>query len=170
MIRFRLGRFDKRFGRGESSESCRVIIQNNSGRSLDKLIMWHTAGEPDVSDIAPQKAIILADNLPNGESASGRAELTRFSPTDYWTSGVLFQGDGTQYIVCGFTLKPFKEFEVSDGSTITFVINAYSEGTTNQNEITIKYSEGDGGNALLLNPTVVAIANIAEAIIEALDA
>lgn len=150
------------------SESCNVVIQNNSGRSLDKVIMWHTSGEPGVSDITPQKAIIQAANLPNGQSASGRAELTRFSPTDYWTSGVLFEGDGTQYIMCGFTLDPYKEYEVSDGSTITFVINAYSEGTTNQNEITINYSEDDGGNALLLNPKVVAIVNIARAIIEAL--
>jgi hypothetical protein len=74
---------------------------------------------------------------------------------------VLFQGDGTTYVLCGLDGETGKEFEVSDGSTITFVINAYTPGTTNQkNNVTIDYSEGSGGEAQLLHEGVGELANV----------
>ena len=149
------------------SESCTVNIQNNSGRQLDAVLMWHTSLSPDPSDLVPSAAVIQATGVQPGATLNGTAELTRFSPTDYWSAGVRFQGDGETYTLAGLTGEVAKEYEVSDGSTITFIINQYSQGTANQNDVTIQYSGDDGGTALLLNSTTILLAGLGNAIGEA---
>ncbi len=139
------------------SETATVIIKNNSGRSIDSIVMWHTSSEPTPLDLA-QTPLIQSKNLASGDNITAQAQLSWGSPTDYWTSGVLFQGDGTTYIVCGVVGDPYKEYEVSDGSTITFNVEEYTSNTTNQSNIQIDYTGDDGGMAFLLNPdTVIAI-------------
>lgn len=148
--------------------ACTVNIQNNSGRQIDAVLLWHTSGTPGVSDLLPNEAVIQGTSVPPGATLTGTAELTRFSPTDFWTSGVRFQGDGETYVMVGFSGQAYKEYEVSDGSTITFIINQYSEGTANQNNITIQYSGDDGGTAFLLNHTTVSITSLGTSIVNAL--
>lgn len=149
------------------SESCTLNIVNNSGRSLDSIMMWHTPTSPDPSDIIPQNAAINAQNVPAGKTLTAQVPLVH-SPLDYWTSGVLFEGDGTTYLMCGVLGDPYKEYEVSDGSTITFTLAEYTSGTTNQSDIAIAYSGDDGGFAFLLNPTTVVLIALGDAIIHAL--
>lgn len=139
------------------SESCTANIANNSGRPLDAVILWHTPGEPGPSDVAMGRQVLYAVNLANGKSASASVPLA-WSATDYWVLLVRFKGDGQTYVMAGETADPYKEYEVSDGSSITFTINAYSSGTTNQNDIGIAYSGDDGGSARLLNPIVAMLA------------
>ncbi|HVG45532.1 MAG TPA: hypothetical protein VM890_12405 [Longimicrobium sp.] len=150
------------------SETCTVNIQNNSGRQLDAVMMWHTSATPGVSDLLPSEAVVQGTNVAAGATLTGTAELTRFSPTDFWTAGVRFQGDGEVYVVAGFSGQAYKEYEVSDGSTITFIVNEYSVGTANQNNVTIQYSGDDGGTAFLLNHTTVSITSLGTSIVNAL--
>ncbi len=138
------------------SESCMACLNNNSGRSLDQVYMWHTPGEPDAEPWMPGDAFLNKANLPNNGSMGVRVPLSS-SATDYWRMAVLFQGDGTWYVIAGTMAAPWKEYEVSDGSTITFTINTYTSGMTDQNDITIAYSGDDGGSARLLNPVTSAI-------------
>jgi hypothetical protein len=137
--------------------SCNVVVVNSSDRTLDKVLMWHTSSEPVPSDVSVGSAVINGSRLANGAKATGSAGLTWGSPTDYWTMSVLFQGDGTSYVMASVTADAYKEYEVSSGSTITFTINTYTAGTTDQNDITIAYTGDDGGSARLLNPITADI-------------
>lgn len=142
------------------SESCTVVVTNNSGRSLDAVAIWYApdGGVPD--DMSAIPPTVTASNLPDGASIRGTTPIVSFSPVDYWIGSVLFEGDGTSYVLCGIDGETGKEFEVSDGSTITFVINAYTAGTTNQkNDVTIQYSEGSDGSAQLLHEGVGRLAD-----------
>jgi hypothetical protein len=144
-----------------------VNIQNNSGRQLDSIVMWHSATPPSASDLTLSGSIIKATQVAPGAVLTGTAQLTFLSPVDFWAAGVRFQGDGETYTMAGLSGQAWKEYEVSNGSTITFIINAYSAGTANQNDITIQYSGDDGGSAFLLNSTTITIIGLGEAIAEA---
>jgi hypothetical protein len=140
------------------SESCTVQIVNNSGRPLDAIAMWHSPAAPDPTQLAPNQAIILADNVAAGATVSGTAQLA-WGTLDYWTCQVLYQGDGQLYVITGETCEAYKEFEVSDGTTVTFTLAAYATGTTNQDNGMITYSDGTGDDFRVLNPIVAGIAN-----------
>ncbi|MBA1250962.1 hypothetical protein [Pseudomonas luteola] len=147
------------------SKSCNVEIINNSGRSLDAIAMWHTSmGDADYDYYVESNAVITGSNVSNGQKLTGKAQLDNYSPTDYWYCGVRFHGDGENYQICSNLGAAGKEYEVSDGSTITFTINNYSEGTPNQNDVTIQYSGDEGGKAFLLNHTTMKAAGIASSI------
>lgn len=146
------------------SESCTLNVTNNSGRSIDSIKIWHTpvAIDGDVLKAIPPS--LAGTNVANGQTLTATVPLT-MSPTDYWSGGVLFEGDGTCYLLCGALGAAGKEYEVSDGSTISFVINAYTSGTTNQkNDVTIQYSGDGGGTAQLLNPDTVTALDVGEEI------
>ncbi len=148
------------------SESCSVTIVNNSGRLLDAVALWHTSGEPSPADIQPSSAVISKANVASGAKLSGSAGLG-WSATDYWTGIVKFHGDGTTYLICGLSGAAWKEYEVSDGTSITFTLNGYTTGTTNQADIDIAYSGNGSGTAYLLNSTVAAFTGVANEIAEA---
>lgn len=143
--------------------SCTAIIQNNSGRSLDAVWMLHTSGEPEAPDLVNVgwgAATLSGKNVaPGTQLKQTNVELSWGSPTDYWTMWVLFSGDGTGYWMAGVLAAPYKEYEVSDGSTITFIINTYTPNTTDQSDITIKYSGDQGGYAHLCNPVTITWAS-----------
>jgi hypothetical protein len=139
------------------SESCNVNVINSSGRSLDSILVWHTSDEPTPGDLTVDQAVIKQKNLGARYTTGARASLTWGMPTDYWSMAVLFQGDGTTYLMAGTMAQGFKEYEVSDGSTLSFTLNKYTGGTTDQSDILIKYSGDEGGSARLLNPVTVAI-------------
>ena len=151
------------------SETCTVNIVNNSGRPLDGIAIWHTDSPPGATDITPEKAVIKATHVQNGQILAGTADLTRYYPRDDWTMGVLFQGDGTTYLMCGYTAAAWKEYEVSGDSLITFTIPPYSANTTNQPDIPIAYSGDDGGKAYFLNIEVVEAVEIAEDVADVLS-
>ncbi|PWC34266.1 hypothetical protein [Azospirillum sp. TSO35-2] len=88
---------------------------------------------------------------------------------DYWVGGVLFQGDGEKYVLCDLLGSPGKEYEVSDGSTITFGIDPYVGGQANPSSVTITYSGDDGGSAHLLNSTTVKIIEVGEFVADILS-
>ncbi|MDT8758190.1 hypothetical protein MZO42_05730 [Sphingomonas psychrotolerans] len=143
------------------SESCTVVVTNNSGRSLDAVKVWYSLNNATPDDLAGLPPAVAAANLPDGASIKGTTQIGWLSPLNYWVGGVLFEGDGTTYILCGLDGETGKEFEVSDGSTITFIVNAYTAGTTNQkNNVSIEYSEGPGGEAQLLHEGVGELANV----------
>jgi hypothetical protein len=148
------------------SESCNVIVVNNSGRSLDAVAMWHFPIEPPGGSLPPNMAFLKATNVAPGQKANATTSLTWGSPTDYWLAGVRFHGDGETYLLSGMTYEPWKEYEVSSGSTITFVINQYSVGTANQSDITIQYTGDGGGSAHLINHTTAILAEIGNAIVD----
>jgi hypothetical protein len=139
------------------SESCFVNVTNSSGRSLDSVLVWHTSNEPTPLDLTVDKAVVKHKNLAVGYTTGARAPLAWGTPMDYWTMTVLFQGDGTVYQMAGTMAQGFKEYEVSDGSTLSFTLNKYTGGTTDQSDISIQYSGDEGGTARLLNPTTVSI-------------
>jgi hypothetical protein len=143
---------------------CTVHIQNNSGRQLDAIVLWHTSTPPSASDLVLSRAVLQGTAVAPGARLNGTAQLTSGSPTDCWSMGVRFQGDGETYAMAGYSGQAFKEYETSDGTTITFIINAYTEHTANQSNITIQYSRDGGGSAFLLNSTTIAIISLGEEI------
>ncbi|MBY6262875.1 hypothetical protein EI613_13300 [Azospirillum sp. 412522] len=147
------------------SEYCNVVIKNNSGRSIDAAAVWHSAGIFGIGSVNSSDAAAKGSGIGPGGQVSGSALLSE-SPVDYWVGGILFHGDGTKYIICaGFDGAP-KEYEVSEGSTITFIINGYTSSTTNQPDVTIQYSGDNGGSASLYNSQVVAAAQYVEGIVD----
>lgn len=138
------------------SESCTVVVQNNSNVSLDAILMWHTPNEPEASDLVVENAVINAQGVAAGNSVRGTAALI-WSPMDYWTCFVRYHGDGTAYVMAGTGYAPFKEFEVSDGTTITFTLAPYTSGTTDQSDGHISYSGGDSDNFQMVTPAVALV-------------
>lgn len=137
------------------SESATLVVKNNSGRNIDSIAMWHSALPPD-----PTSGIgnpLFVQGLVNQDQITVPVPLTSGAPLDYWYGGVLFHGDGTTYVITGVTGEPYKEYEVSNGSTITFVVNQYTTNTTSQSDMTVQYSGDGGGTAGLLNPTISLI-------------
>lgn len=146
------------------TESCKVIVKNDSGRPLDAVVMWHFATEPETDDLPPRLAFLKAANVPVGQIIAGTTSLTWGSPTDYWVCGVLFHGDGKTYSLSGMTGEPWKEYEVSNGSTITFIINPYRTDASNQADVTIQYKEDRRESAPLIHAANAAIADVGNAI------
>ena len=140
------------------SESCSVQIVNNSGRSLVAIAMGHSPAAPDPTQLTPDQAIVNTTNVANGATIGATAALA-WGTLDYWTCQILYEGDGQLYVMCGDTCEAYKEFEVSDGSTVTFTLAAYTTGTTNQDNGSIGYSDGAGDDFRVLNPIVAGIAN-----------
>ena len=150
------------------SESCNVVIKNNSGRQLDAVVWWHFPVEPPSGALPPGMAFLKASKIAPGQQVQGATPLSWGSPQDYWLAGVRFQGDGETYLLSGMTYEPWKEYEVSNGSTITFIINKYTTGTANQSDITIQYTGDGGGSAHLINSTTATFAEIGDSLGEAL--
>ncbi|MBS0471929.1 MAG: hypothetical protein JSR60_12705 [Proteobacteria bacterium] len=132
-------------------------------------MLWHTAGSPPPDYIQPGNVSVSAKNLAQGQTVGGTVQLTSFSPTDYWTLGVLFHGDGEVYTMVGTLDDPYVEFECSDGTTITFTIPAYMTNSANQGSVLIGYSGGDSGSGRLFNQTSVIISGVGAAVIHVLS-
>ncbi|WP_404334156.1 hypothetical protein AB2M62_12480 [Sphingomonas sp. MMS12-HWE2-04] len=146
--------------------SCHVKVLNHSGRELTTLVMWHTPSLPDPLDVAMNRTIINYPGLPNQQWVEVVVRITH-SPTDFWICGVRFADDDANYVLCGRTDLPFKEFEVSDGSSLTFIIPPYEqEDPLAQRWVEMQYSEGDGGMAKLLNVKYAGAMTLIEAILE----
>jgi hypothetical protein len=158
------------------SETATVNIVNNSGRSIDAIALFHwsalvpqqvtDAGPPQVPTAGQIIPIWTCTNFAVG-SQQTQASLVWGAPLDYWECAVLFEGDGTTYLMTGNspTYYPYVEFEVDSGTTITFTINQYLTGATNQSDITIGYSDGSPETAHLMNPSIVTLAQWATALV-----
>jgi hypothetical protein len=143
------------------SEACSIVIRNGSGRALDGMLMWHFTVPPDNVQLTAETAFLNAFNgIPAGGQITAGTPLSP-SPTDYWVAQILYSGDGQVYVMAGTTASPYKEFEVSDGETLTFVLDTYLEGTTNQNDLDIFYSGSDtapAASAYVMNPVAAEVA------------
>lgn len=148
------------------SGTCWVNVMNNSGRSLDAIALWHTPDAPSDQDVKQKNAIIAETNVADGKTLGGSVNLPD-SLRDMWTCAVQFSGDGQQYFFTGDTLNPYKEYEVSDDTIISFSLPQYTTGTNNQSDVGISYSEGDtdtsfffGAETLLYTDLVIALTSV----------
>lgn len=147
-----------------------IVLQNNSGRKLIAVAMWHNGTKPSLpTDYLPENAFIAKSNVAAGEKITVNNLDVWPTPLDYWMLGVKFEGDGETYTMCGDIGSPFKEYRVSSDHLVTFVLNEYSEGTAEQNDIDIYYDNHEyHQTAYLWNHTTVIIAGIAQTIVAGL--
>lgn len=148
-----------------------IILKNNSGRKLDAVAMWHTGGKPIAADYMPDEAFIAEKNVAAGATLTKNNLDVWSTPEDFWGLAVKFEGDDECYAMCGYLGAAYKIYLVEDGHTVTFVLNAYSKGTANQNDIDIYYDKDPNNShqtAYLLNHTTVEIISLAEALASAL--
>lgn len=137
--------------------TAKINIVNNSGRSLDSVVIYHSPIEPQITfptlEAAGATAAISVKNLASGATSETASVTTSAGdPQDFWLGGVLFEGDGETYIICGDLGSPYKEYEVSDGDTLTITIPKYEENSSNQGDAS--FSDGGGSQtAYLLNHT-----------------
>lgn len=136
--------------------SININLVNNSGRSIDHVLLYHSPNAPIPGPpLSFYPNAIDARNLANGATVSVKNfSTTSFDPADYWIGGVLYEGDGTGYVISGVLWDPYKEYAVSDGNTLTITIPAYEPNSTNQGDMVFDDGTGDPGNAPLLNGTV----------------
>lgn len=131
-----------------------VTVINKSGRSVDKLLMYHDGGAPGMGDSLSDFEFVtcqlnLADNAQTPVIEVGTEFL---DPTDYWIGAVLFEGDGTPYIISAETyVPPFKEYEVSDDGNLTITINQYVGQQANPSNMTFDDHTGSPQVAQLVN-------------------
>lgn len=87
---------------------------------------------------------------------------------DYWGGAVIFEGDGTSYVISMETV-PFVQLNVSNSGLLNFIINPYTSGTTNQPAMTVELNGSVDGDALatLTNEEIIEGIAIVEAIIDA---
>ncbi len=116
-----------------------IVVQNNSGRSLDSVMVWHNGDLPP-SDVTPSNAALSATNVASG--ASPTAGVSVDDTIDWWALGVLFHGDGTPYVMCGDTSSPYFEYTIDEDHTVTFVINTYSSSGPEQPPLNV-FDNGD---------------------------
>jgi hypothetical protein len=138
--------------------SCFVNVTNNSGRAIDGMIMWHFSAPPEYVGLSAQTAFFQVGPIPDGVTVHAATETMEGSPVDYWVAQIVYSGDGQVYVMSDTLCDAYKEFEVSDGSTVAFTLAAYSEGTVNQNDGTITYGGEVADSFRVLNPTAQEIA------------
>ncbi len=136
--------------------SVNVTIVNKSGKSVDKLLMYHDGTIPGTGDsLSDFEFVTCQVNLANNaQTPTIEVETEFLDPTDYWIGGVLFEGDGTPYIVSAETyIPPFKEYEVDDDGNLTITINKYVGQQANPSNMTFDDHTGDPEVAQLVNGT-----------------
>jgi len=142
-----------------------IVVQNKSGRSIDNVMVWHSADTPPTP--TPSNASLAQNNVPNGGTAT--AGVSTDDAFDWWACGVLFEGDGTVYVMCGDTSSAYKEYSVSDDHTITFVVNAYMSSGPYQSQMDLLDNGGDDQNALLISSSFLNDVEIAGIIAHILE-
>lgn len=148
--------------------SCYIKVVNNSNRVIDKLIVRHAPSEPSelMAFFSYELAISVVNLAAGATSEKASVETVKYDRTDYWIGGVLFEGDGEVYIMCGDTYDPYKEYEVSDGGSLTLTIPPYEENSSNQGLVKFDDGTGDPQTARLLNQTTVELVKWAKLVAE----
>lgn len=100
---------------------CKLWVTNRTEQTISALVVWHTPSMPQPQDVMPDRAVINVTDIANERGAQVEFEVPA-SPFDFWLLGCRFEGDSATYAMSNMADMPFKEFAVSDGDLIDFVI------------------------------------------------
>lgn len=135
--------------------TAKINILNQAGRQVDSVVVYHSPTPPlPVLPLSDYKRAIKVLDLADGATSPTQTVTTQSGdPEDYWLGAVLFEGDGTPYIMCTFPNDAYVTYGVDNGKTLTLTIPAYKTDSTDQGFIKFDDHTGDPLKEPLLNQT-----------------
>lgn len=144
--------------------SCTLWINNRTNKAMSSLAAWHTPSLPLPPDVVPERAILNHGRLAPDGIVKAEVPLAH-SPLDFWLFGCRFEEDDETYALCNFAVLPYKEFAVSDGDNLHFVIKPGS--LPGNFPVDVKLNGDQSATAALSNVKQILVLELVEALLKA---
>jgi hypothetical protein len=148
--------------------ACNCVVINNSGLTIQSLVLMHDATEIPSSG-SDFSTVMQIANLANG-ATSAVASTPQNDDLDWWAAGVLFEGNATPYFLANDVL-PFAECNVPGGGSMQLIIQGsaavgYGAQINTYSNSNFTDSDGDCSEQVVTQAQLDAENELAEEIIE----
>lgn len=146
---------------------CKLWVSNRTEQTISSLVMWHTPSMPTPADFMPNLAVINATAIGHERGVAVEIDLPA-SPFDFWMLGCQFEGGTETFAMCNLADMPFKEFAVSDGDWIDFVIG--KAGIPYHYPVDVKHNGDYSATARVINVKEILALELVAVLMDAFGA